>query len=169
MFCHNSASIPETRNIGGRYLSENGARCPHTAPNLAAEFYVLSCLHRRGLSANLTLGNKKGVDIFVALDVGDVVTVEVKGVAGKYDWPASNLPLKSHPRHYVALVCFEGRISDESRHAPSVWIVPFVHIAKFKRAYKGGRTNVSRAAIVSEGEAFKNAWHLIEGTKRQKS
>jgi hypothetical protein len=27
--------------------------------SLAAEFYVLSCLHRRGLTANLTLGNKK--------------------------------------------------------------------------------------------------------------
>lgn len=26
--------------------------------NLAAEFYVLSCLHRIGLTANLTLGNK---------------------------------------------------------------------------------------------------------------
>ena len=33
--------------------------------NLAAEFYVLSCLHRLGISANLTLGNRKGVDIVV--------------------------------------------------------------------------------------------------------
>lgn len=31
--------------------------------NLAAEFYVLSCLHRLGGAANLTLGNKKAVDI----------------------------------------------------------------------------------------------------------
>ena len=27
--------------------------------NLAAEYYVLSCLHRLGLTANLPLGNKK--------------------------------------------------------------------------------------------------------------
>lgn len=27
--------------------------------NLAAEFYVLSMLHRRGADANLTLGNKR--------------------------------------------------------------------------------------------------------------
>lgn len=46
--------------------------------NLAAEFYVLSCLHRIGLAANLTLGNKKGVDIIVARKAGDAVTIEVK-------------------------------------------------------------------------------------------
>lgn len=139
---------------------------PAYETNLAAEFHVLSCLHRRGLSANLTLGNKKGVDIVVALDAGDAVTVEVKGVAGKFDWPASNLPITSKKRHYVALVCFEGRISDEEMAAPSVWIVPIGKIKKFMRDYNGGRTNVSRAAIVSEGKAFKNAWHLIDGTKR---
>ena len=33
--------------------------------NLAAEFYVLSVLHRLGAEANLTLGNKKAVDIVV--------------------------------------------------------------------------------------------------------
>jgi hypothetical protein len=34
--------------------------------NLAAEFYVLSILHRLGAEAALTLGNKKAVDINVA-------------------------------------------------------------------------------------------------------
>ncbi|MFC1789277.1 hypothetical protein ACFLZE_05135 [Thermodesulfobacteriota bacterium] len=31
--------------------------------NLAAEFHVLSILHRLGYEATLTLGNKKAVDI----------------------------------------------------------------------------------------------------------
>ena len=35
--------------------------------NLASEFYVLSMLYRPGLDANLTLGNKKSVDIAVVL------------------------------------------------------------------------------------------------------
>jgi hypothetical protein len=43
--------------------------------NLAAEFYVLSCLHRLGLDAHLTLGNRKGVDIVVLRDTGEAVTV----------------------------------------------------------------------------------------------
>ena len=33
--------------------------------NLAAEFYVLSMLHRLGADAALTLGNKKGVDMWL--------------------------------------------------------------------------------------------------------
>jgi hypothetical protein len=38
--------------------------------NLAAEFYVLSVLHRLGFDANLTLGNKKSVDIAVIRGAG---------------------------------------------------------------------------------------------------
>jgi hypothetical protein len=49
--------------------------------NLASEYYVLACLHRLGIAAALTFGNKKGVDILVARESGDAVTVEVKGVA----------------------------------------------------------------------------------------
>lgn len=49
--------------------------------NLAAEFYVLSILHRLGAEAILTLGNKKSVDVVVVRASGDVVTVDVKGLA----------------------------------------------------------------------------------------
>ena len=58
---------------------------PRYDTNLASEFYTLSCLHRRGLTANLTLGNKKGVDIVVVRESGDGITVEVKGLADKYE------------------------------------------------------------------------------------
>ncbi len=130
--------------------------------NLAAEFYVLSCLHRVGLTANLTLGNKKGVDIVVVRDAGDAVTVEVKGVAKKYDWPANNLISENPDRHFVALVCFEGRIDDPEMPPPKVWIVPFPEVEQFKRVYQG-RVNVSRAAVLAGGSRYENAWHLVEG------
>ncbi len=39
--------------------------------NLAAEFDVLSKLHRLGADATPTLGNKTGVDIVVVRDTGD--------------------------------------------------------------------------------------------------
>jgi hypothetical protein len=130
--------------------------------NLAAEFYVLACLHRLGIAANLTLGNKKGVDVVVVRKAGDAVTVEVKGVAQKYDWPANNLVTTTPDRHFVALVSFEGRIDDPAMPAPRVWIVPFVEVERFKRSFPGGRTNVSRAAVLANGGPFENAWHLIE-------
>lgn len=136
--------------------------------NLAAEFYVLSCLHRRGLTANLTLGNKKGVDIVVARRAGDAVTVEVKGVAKKYDWPVDNLRTMDPDRHFVALVSFEGRIADSAMPPPRVWILPFHAIDPFKRFYRG-RTNVSRAAVTKEATGFENAWHLIEGDSASKA
>ena len=130
--------------------------------NLAAEFYILSCLHRRGLTANLTLGNKKGVDIVVVRNAGDAVTVEVKGVAKKYDWPANNLTAEDPWRHFVVLVSFEGQIDDPRMPAPRVWVFPFPEIEDFKRLYKT-RTNVSRAAVLAHAGDFENAWHLIEG------
>jgi hypothetical protein len=59
--------------------------------NLASEFYVMSLLHRLGFDAHLTLGNKKSVDIVVVHGPGDSVTIDVKAVAGKMDWPMSNV------------------------------------------------------------------------------
>lgn len=130
--------------------------------NLAAEYYVMSVLHRLGAAASLTLGNKKGVDIMVARAAGDAVTVEVKGVAGPYDWPASNLASSAPERHYVALVTFDGSIH-RVEHSPRCWVVPFPEIAPFMRQYKG-RRNVSRAAITKAGARYLGSWHVIAGT-----
>ena len=131
--------------------------------NLAAEFYVLSCLHRIGLTANLTLGNKKGVDIVIARKAGDAVTVEVKGTAKKYDWLVNNLNSANPERHFVVLVSFEGHIEDPSMPAPRVWVIPFPDVHQFMKKYAAGRMNtVSRAAILKTGSKYENAWGVIE-------
>src|SRR5947209_7263819 len=124
--------------------------------NLAAEYYVLSCLHRLGITANLTVGNKKGVDVVVVRRAGDAVTVEVKGVAQKYDWPANNLVTSTPERHFVALVSFEGHIDDPVMPAPRVWIFPFAQVERFKRSFPRGRVNVSRAAVLADAGQFEN-------------
>lgn len=130
--------------------------------NLASEFYVLSCLHRIGLTANLTLGNKKGVDIVVVRKAGDAVTVEVKGTAKKYDWLVNTLSSVNPDRHFIALVSFEGHIDDPSMPTPRVWVIPFPDILPFTRKYAAGRMNtVSRAAVLRTGSQYENAWELI--------
>ena len=130
--------------------------------NLASEFYVLSCLHRLGLTANLTLGNKKGIDIVVARKAGDAVTVEVKGTAMKYDWVANNLYAQDPSRHFVVLVSFEGQMAQKAMPVPSVWVIPLPEIEPFRRKYAGGRMEtISRAAVLKNGAAFKDAWDLI--------
>ena len=87
--------------------------------NLAAEFHVLSILHRLGYEATLTLGNKKAVDIFIFKQDGKTITIDVKGVAKKYDWPADNLKVDNKRGHYIVLVCFNGKIEDPNE-PPSV-------------------------------------------------
>ncbi len=61
------SSVSVARPIGLVYVSVSllpaGSRMDGTMTgydtNLAAEFYALSCLHRLGLTAALTLGNKR--------------------------------------------------------------------------------------------------------------
>ena len=73
--------------------------------NLASEFYVLSVLHRLGADANLTLGNKKSVDIAVVKDAGKSITVDVKGLAGKTSWPVDNVK-QAKRSHYLVFVSY---------------------------------------------------------------
>lgn len=129
--------------------------------NLAAEFHVLSVLYRLGADAALSLGNKKAVDITVVRETGIAMTVDVKGVAGRDDWPADNIKVPDHDRHFLALVSFEGRIADPDQ-VPSIWIVPAGELATFLRTYKS-RKVVSRAAVRSKGAYFKGAWNLLLG------
>ena len=127
--------------------------------NLAAEFYVLSMLHRRGAEASLTLGNKKSVDLTVVRGAGRTVTIDVKGVAKRWDWPGDNVRLPEHNRHILALVSFEGKIR-ESAAPPSVWVIPARKASPFLRRYRT-RTVISRAAVEAEGARFREAWHLL--------
>ena len=127
--------------------------------NLAAEFYVLSMLHRLGIDASLTIGNKKAVDILVVDNKNEIITIDVKGLAGAYDWPADNINQLDDKHHYYVLLSFEGKISDY-HCTPSVWVIPSTDLAGFLKKYKT-RTVVSRALVKSEGTKFLNAWKLL--------
>jgi hypothetical protein len=59
----------------------------------------------------LTLGNKKSVDIAIIRATGDAVTLDVKALAGKTCWPVDNFR-GAKERHFLALVCFLGKIDD---------------------------------------------------------
>lgn len=90
--------------------------------NLAAEFFVLSALHRLGLSATLTLGNKKSVDIVVVRAAGESITIDVKGLAGSTNWPVDNVK-EPRANHFIIFVCFRGKIADPTV-SPEVYVVP---------------------------------------------
>lgn len=127
--------------------------------NLASEFWVLSALHRLGAEAYLTLGNKKSVDIVIDLGNGSIRTVDVKGLAGPYDWPADNIKLSGNPNHFYVLVCFDGEIQNP-KVSPSVWVIPSIELGHFIKKYKT-RTVVSRMLVKSDGKRFESSWQLI--------
>lgn len=135
--------------------------------NLASEFYVLSCLYRLGIDASLTLGNKKSVDIIVIRGIDDLITIDVKGLAGKYEWPIDNISSTNPDKHFIVLVSFEGNISDPEMSPPRTWIIPFTELEPFKRSYTN-RTNIARSILLKEGHKYENAWWLIENTEKYK-
>lgn len=136
---------------------------PKPETNLAAEFYVLSCLHRVGIEAYLTLANKKACDIVAIREDRTSVSVEVKAVAGRFDWRAGNLETLNPGSHFVALVCFNDEIADTTK-APSVWVMPFRDVQPLMRSYSGTR-NVSRKAVLATGDRYLNAWGFVSGVK----
>lgn len=126
--------------------------------NLAAEFYALHVLHRLGADANLTLGNKKAVDIVVVRGAGDTVTVDVKGLAGKTSWPVDNA--KARDRHFVVLVCFLGRIDDPTV-IPESYVVPSGELPGLTYNAPGGRKVVQLSRMRRDGQPFRDAWRRI--------
>ena len=132
--------------------------------NLASEFHVLSMLHRLGLDAVLTLGNKKMVDIVVTSDEGELITIDVKGIAKKYDWPADNIREPKRGKHFIILVSYEGQIKDPT-FTPNVWIIPSGKIKSFEKQY-ATRKNISRPLIVNKGDKYLHAWELITNPRK---
>lgn len=129
--------------------------------NLAAEFYVLCVLHRLGISATLTLGNKKSVDIVIARDAGDALTVDVKGLAGTTNWPVDNLR-EGRKRHFIIFVTFLGKIRDPSV-LPEVYVVPSEDVPSLIYQNPAGNRRVIQLGRARKAWArFRDAWAQLQ-------
>jgi hypothetical protein len=131
--------------------------------NLAAEYYALSALHRLGAEANLTLGNKKSVDIVVVRGAGDAATVDVKGLAGKTSWPVDNVKA-GKANHFLVFICFLGKIDDLSV-LPEVYVMPSERLPEFMYTSPGeAKRKVVELRVLrkrEEAKAFRDGWGLI--------
>lgn len=126
---------------------------------IAAEFYVLSALYRLGLDANLTLGNRKAVDI-LAINEHDVpITIDVKGLAGKTGWPVDNVK-EGKRTHFLVFVCFLGSMED-LQSLPELYVVPSLELAPLIYQAPGGRRLVQLGTLRRAGSQYRNAWHLM--------
>lgn len=129
--------------------------------NLASEFYVLSMLHRLGCDASLTLGNKKSVDIVVVREAGDVVTIDVKGLAGTTSWPVDNVRKKTDD-HFLIFVSFLGKIGDHAV-APEVYVMPSKELEPLVyHSPSGERRVLHLSRMRKDGTRFRDAWGLLK-------
>ena len=128
------------------------------ATNLASEFYVISILHRIGVSAALTLGNKKSVDIIVAKGQGEAITIDVKGASGNTGFFVNN-QMSGKNNHFVIFVSFHGKFSDVSL-MPEVHVVPSCEIRGIAKSSPSGK-NVVHLTDLRKLKKYKDAWHLI--------
>lgn len=126
---------------------------------MAAEFYVLSMLHRLGATANLTLGNQKAIDIIVIRDSGDVVTIDVKGIKGKTSWPIKDQ--HASRSHYFVFVSFLGKIDDPSV-LPEVYVVPSTSIRNLKAVNdKSGREFIQLRRLRPKSKRYRDNWDVF--------
>ena len=129
--------------------------------NLASEFYVMSVLYRLGLDANLTLGNKKAVDIVVVHAPGDAVTIDVKAVAGRVDWLVGNAGGPARDRHFVVLLAYDGKFG-EVAELPKAWVLPHDEFLGLIRTAKPpSAMRYIRRSEVGKLVHRANAWHLL--------
>lgn len=128
--------------------------------NLAAEYYVLSMLYRKGLNAYLTLGNKKSVDIILEKEDETILTIDVKGLAGKTCWPMDNFK-KEKENHFIVLVSFLDQIHNHEI-TPECWILPSKDVRNlFYINPKGNRQVIDRHRIIKNGMEYLNKWELL--------
>lgn len=123
---------------------------------------MLSVLHRLGAEANLTLGNKKSVDIVVVRDAGNAVTIDVKGLAGATCWPVDNVK-KGRPNHFIVFVCFKNKIKDLTV-VPEIYVMPSERLEEFTYTAPNSKrrtVELSKMRKSQEAQEFRDAWHLI--------
>jgi hypothetical protein len=128
--------------------------------NLAAEFYVLATLYRKGYDAHLTLGNKKSVDIVIEREKGRQITVDVKGIAGTSCWFMDNAARRG-ANHYFILVSFLNKIKDHAV-VPECWIIPSKKIDPLLHCNeKGKNADIHRSHLLKLGKKYRENWKLI--------
>lgn len=128
---------------------------------IAAEFFVLSALYRLGIDANMTLGNRKAVDILAINEHEVPITIDVKGLAGKTGWPVDNVK-KGKRTHFLVFVCFLDRITD-LQTVPEVYVVPSLELDELIYQAPGGRRLVQLSKLRKEKDRYRDAWQLMTG------
>jgi hypothetical protein len=95
-------------------------------------------------------------------DSGDIITIDVKGIAGTTLWPTDNLTTFT-ANHFIVFASFLGKINDH-RVLPEIYIVPSERLVDFiYHNPNQTRQGVRLATMRRDGNEFKDAWYRLEG------
>ena len=108
----------------------------------------------------MTLGNRKAIDIVVEAP-DRTITIDVKGMASRTNWPLDNFDSSERANHYIALVSFNNKIADHTV-VPTVYLVPAGEIPKyFYTNPKKTRRTIQFSKMRNEGKEFLEAWDSL--------
>lgn len=127
--------------------------------NMASEYFVMSSLYRLGADPNLTIGDKKAVDIIVKRK-NSYLTIDVKGATNKAN-PPINYKYHVNENHYYIFVFFKGKILDIS-FVPEVFIVPSIDIKYLVyKNHNKKRATVYSSRLFDKANKYKDNWKIF--------
>ena len=124
---------------------------------IAAEYFVLSQLHRLGLEAYISQGNKKAIDIRVIQEDGNPVSLDVKAVRGYSSLVVNNVVERKN--HFVAFVIYNNKFEDVLT-LPEIFIVPSSEVASITSHFKKEK-RVMKGAL----KEYQNNWQVLKSNK----
>lgn len=120
---------------------------------VAAEYFVLSQLYRKGIEAYVSQGNKKAIDIRIVREDGVAVSLDVKAVRGYSSLVVNNV--KPVVGHFVAFVIYNGKFEDVET-CPEVFIVPSTEVPAITKCWKEEK-RVMKGSLAD----YKDRWDLV--------
>ena len=116
---------------------------------------MASHLFRLGNSVTVTFGHTKEVDLIVNIPEKGLITVDVKGLAGKTNWPI--LPKLKKDNHFYVLVTYLDKFENICI-LPEFYIIPSLEIDKLITYWKN-RSGITYKML--KDSKYKDAWHLL--------
>jgi hypothetical protein len=123
--------------------------------NLASEFYIASLLFRLGYSVTITLGHTKEIDLIVTNKNSKKISVDVKGLGGKTNWPIK--PKLISEDHFYVLVTYLNKFRN-LEVVPEVYIIPSLQVRDLITDWTT-RSGITYKDL--KNSRFKDAWHLL--------
>ncbi|MDK9556107.1 hypothetical protein QQF73_00620 [Marinobacter sp. M216] len=111
---------------------------------IAAEYFILSQLYRRGVEAYVSQGNKKAIDIRVVLENEKAISIDVKAVRGYSSLVVNNVKPKEN--HFLVIVIYNNKFEDVNI-SPDVFVVPSIDVPAITKQWK------------QEKRVMKGIWH----------